>query len=609
MWKWSGADRVRSGLVGASALVGILLGGAANLHASLLVMSQDGNQVLEYDDSFVGVFADTVSEGFRNPVALAPRSADGKFYLPSASSGELWSYTSATAAVITPALATGLFSPTGAAFDAAEAFLYFADQADVESELVDSLYRYEVATGNVTLIGTQLTADFQGVAVNGSDVFATDVDLNRVIRFPTSGGSGTAVISIGLSSPTALLFSSATVMLIADTGSDRVLEYVLSAGNWVFNREVVPASAGLDDPCGLDLAPDGRLTVGGRASNDAVLVDLVTLAVTPLVAPGAGGLAGAVGLAWDENTLLVASASGNAVVYYDDTGDPTGLRAEGVGPPLEAGIAFWPDGSRLLVATSSGDAVLEYDVETGALLRSFVDACPTFPGIFDVVIGPDGNVYVSCTFAGSVYRFDGTAGASLGLFIGGHALARGLDFGPNGNLFVSKGSSGEIIEYHGTTGALVGVFVDGGGNGGGPVDPWGLLFHDGALYVASRFPNEVRAFDATTGAYLSTFVTSGSGGLVDPTSLAFGPDGDLYVTSRGDDAIRRYAGSNGAFVEVFVAAGSGGLDAPFDLAFEPTTAAAPFVPGVAPLLLVAALAGAGAWTLRRAQRVGRGESV
>ena len=136
---------------------------------------------------------------------------------------------------------------------------------------------------------------------------------------------------------------------------------------------------------------------------------------------------------------------------------------------------------------------------------------------------------------------------------------------------------------------------------GDPVDPWGLVFHEGALYVASRFPNEVRAFDAMSGAP-SAFVTSGSGGLIDPTSLAFGPDGNLYVTSTGDDAIRRYAGSNGAFLGVFVASGSGGLDVPFDLAFGSTALGAPFVPGVPPALLAAALAAGGVWILRRKQR-------
>ena len=72
----------------------------------------------------------------------------------------------------------------------------------------------------------------------------------------------------------------------------------------------------------------------GCGSNDVVLVDLTTLAVTPLVAPGAGGLGVAEGpRVWSGSTLLVASANANAVIYYDSAGRPTGVRARGVTRP------------------------------------------------------------------------------------------------------------------------------------------------------------------------------------------------------------------------------------------------------------------------------------
>jgi DNA-binding beta-propeller fold protein YncE len=164
-------------------------------------------------------------------------------------------------------------------------------------------------------------------------------------------------------------------------------------------------------------------------------------------------------------------------------------------------------------------------------------------------------------------------GFPLGFFVsggsGGLTTPRGLAFGPNGNLFVANATTGELFEYDGTTGAFIGVFVDATGNGGGPMDPYGLLFHGGSLFVASFFPDEVKQFDAVTGAFVETFVTSGAGGLSGPRSLAFGPDGDLYVTSYRDNAVRRYDGTDGSFVEVFVASGSGGLSGPIDLEFVP----------------------------------------
>ena len=211
-------------------------------------------------------------------------------HVTSQASGEIWRYTTATGALITPALKTGLYGPTGLAFDAAGANLYFADPLDAIAETTDSLKKLALPGGALTVIGTVVGAEFYGVALNGTQVFATDTDGNRVVRFPIAGGAATTVIGTGLSMPKGILFRSATQMLIADCGSDRVLEYTLSGGVWGFSRVVLPASAGVLEPCGLALAPDGRLTVTGCSSNDVVLVDLTTLAVTPLVAPGAGGL-------------------------------------------------------------------------------------------------------------------------------------------------------------------------------------------------------------------------------------------------------------------------------------------------------------------------------
>ena len=126
----------------------------------------------------------------------------------------------------------------------------------------------------------------------------------------------------------------------------------------------------------------------------------------------------------------------------------------------------------------------------------------------------------------AVHRFTST-GTPLGFFVtagsGGLSYPRGLAFGPNGNLFVASGLTGEILQYNGTTGAFVNVFVDSGGNGGGPMDPYGITFRNGDLYVASFFPNQVKRFNGTTGAFVSTFVTSGSGGLDGPIDFGFQP--------------------------------------------------------------------------------------
>jgi WD40 repeat protein len=561
---------------------------------TLLVVSQGTGQVLEYDDgdgSFNGVFIDPVTEGFAFPGGLSVHPSDGSLYVSSTASGEIWVYDAVTGLVTPPPAATGLLAPGWLEFDASGSALYFLADVPNGPDTDAALRKLSLPGGSVTTLASDATASFSAFALEGSNVYVSDSFAGQVVRFPVSGGNGSTVVS-GLSSPGGVLFLSSTEMLIAETGADRVVEYHDGGGGWTFDREVLPASAGVDGPLGLALAPDGRLTVAGSLSNDAVAVDLTTLVVSPLVAAGAGGLSVAGQIAWDGNTLLIASRSGNAINYYDATGSPTGVRAQGLTAEADAGV-FLSSGGGLLVASESANNVVEYSA-TGAVLRTLSNACPlSFTQPFDVASDSAGDVYVSCGPTDGVRVFDGV-GVAVSFVIpgsGGLSDPRGLVFGPNGNLFVSS-LTGEILEYDGSTGSFLGAFVDATGNGGGPIDPYGIVFHDGSLFVASFFPDEVREFDATTGSFVQTIVTSGAGGLSGPTSLAIGPAGDLHVASSGDDTVKRYDGASGAFLGSFVSAGSGGLDQPFDLVFR-SSAAPMLVPalGANGHLVVAVLLG------------------
>jgi len=560
--------------------------GAPARGQGLFVVSQGNEKILEYDSgsgAFVRTFAGPITDGFLTPGGIALRPSDGSLYVTSTGSGEIWAYDTATGASLPPAAATALIQPGPAAFDSSGATLYFAAADTQLSVGTDAVLKLDIASGNVSTINTDGTANFAGIGVEGSDLYVSDSLLGRIVRMPASGGAGTDVVT-GLTIPSAVHFLSPTQMLVADSGTDRVLEYHLNAGSWIFFRVVLAASAGVDAPAGLDLAPDGRLTVSGAFSNDVVAVDLTTLAVTTLVSPGTGGLAGAGAVAWSGSTLLVVSLVTNSVVYYDAAGSPTGTVAQGLSTPSDSGLTFTPAGNVIAGSQPDNDLV-EYDGQSGAVIRKFFDACPTslaFP--FDVAIGADGNVYVTCPASDGVHRFD-SAGFPLGFFVsggsGGLLGPRGLVFAPNGNLLVSS-LLGEILEYDGTTGTFVRVLVDNTGNGGAPVDPYGLVIHQGSLFVASFFPSEVVEFDATSGAYVQTFVASGAGGLAGPMGLAFGPDGDLYVSSFNNDSVMRYDGVNGSFLQVFVSAGSGGLDDPVDLAF-PASAPALALPATGTL--------------------------
>jgi sugar lactone lactonase YvrE len=565
-------------------------------------VSQGSAQVLEYaesDGAFLGAFIETVTAGFAFPGGIAIRPSDGQLYVTSTGSGEIWIYDTGTGLAAPPPAATGLLAPGSLTFDAGGNTLYFLADIPNGASSDSALRKLTLPGGAITTLASDAAASFSAVTLEGSQLYVSDSLNGEVVRFQTSGGNGTTVAS-GLASPGGVVFPSATQMLIAETNADRVVEYHESGGNWTFFQEVLSPGAGVDGPFGLALAPDGRLTVSGSLSNDIVAVDLATLAVTTLVAPGSG-LAIAGEIAWSGTTLLVASRGSNTVLYYDASGNPTGVTARGLTSPPDAGATQTSSGN-LIVASAADNNIIEYDGATGGIVRKQSNACASsFTSPFEVAVDSFDEVFFSCAPSSGIRRFDGI-GVSQSFVLngsGGLTSPRGLTFGPNGNLFVASGS-GEVLEYDGTSGAFVGVFVDTGGNGGGPVDPYGLLFHQGSLFVASFFPSEVKEFDASTSAFVQTFVSSGSGGLSGPTNLAFGASGDLYVTSQGDDSIKRYDGANGSFVASFVAPGSGGLDQPFDLIFAgaaPVPMPALSLPGR--VLMVMAVALAGVATLRR----------
>ncbi len=67
--------------------------------AQLYVLSQQTQEVLTFDENtgaFEDVFATSVTVGFRIPVGIALRPTDGSLYVSSVSTGEIWSYTTAT---------------------------------------------------------------------------------------------------------------------------------------------------------------------------------------------------------------------------------------------------------------------------------------------------------------------------------------------------------------------------------------------------------------------------------------------------------------------------------------------------------------------------------
>ena len=184
----------------------------------------------------------------------------------------------------------------------------------------------------------------------------------------------------------------------------------------------------------------------------------------------------------------------------------------------------------------------------------------------NILIGPDGNVYVAShdtnvvkVFEPGTVRFVRDLGTAGGELVG----PWGMTFGPDGLLYVGGRYSQNVVRFNIATGAYT-VFVNASSSGGLGAAKSLAFGPDGNLYVTSDFSapwtNEtVKRYSATTGAYMDDFVQAGSGGLGQVSGLAFGPDGNLYVLSPSNGDILRYDGRTGNFLDIFIARRSGAL--------------------------------------------------
>jgi len=131
------------------------------------------------------------------------------------------------------------------------------------------------------------------------------------------------------------------------------------------------------------------------------------------------------------------------------------------------------------------------------------------------------------------------------------------------NVWIASGEDVPIREFHARTGVAMRTAQTGWVSNARDV----ITRYPGRIFVISADDDRVAEFDRF-GTFVGDFVTAGSGGLSDPTCMAFSPvSGHLYVVSRATNSVMEYHGLTGAFQRVFAAPGAGGLVLPWGLAF------------------------------------------
>ena len=314
-------------------------------------------------------------------------------------------------------------------------------------------------------------------------------------------------------------------LYVSSSLGDAVLRYDGATGRFM-DEFVSPGNGGLDDPRGLDFAPDPDdtgpripdLYVSSFGTDTILLVSGETNTfIRELVSRGAGGLDGPTGLAIRDDKLYVSSSLTDTVLRFDakqgnlvDVFIPSG--SGGLHDPRDLVFGPDPDGdgpciSGLYVSSFDTDSVLVFCGETGAFVREFKESGGgKLDGPTGLHFGSDAKLYVSSSLDDAVLRIDLVSGSVEG--------------------FVPSGSTGAI-------------------------DPQGLAFGpDGSLYVSAKTTDSVLRFDAETGTPTGRFIPSIIE-LNDPIGLDFGPDGnkdgflDLYVGSESQNVVHRFDGANG----------------------------------------------------------------
>ncbi len=244
-----------------------------------------------------------------------------------------------------------------------------------------------------------------------------------------------------------------------------------------------------------------------------------------------------------------------------------GLMLGGVAFVMAAPVAH-AQGDQLLAL--DGNKIVRYEYPNGKPIDHFVGAgTSNLATGWNIMYGPDGNLYSSCQTTNAIYRFNGQTGQFIDTFIaaGAGGLVQPLGFAFEGSfVYVTSFTGDSVLQYNAVNGTFVKNFIlPGTGTLDGAED---IVFDKaGNAWVTSYFNDKVLKFNAATGAFISEVLAPAGKTMNGPEGLAIDSDGNIFISCELSDNIFKIP-AGGSIVEL-VASGASGLLNPRDMTISP----------------------------------------
>jgi len=191
--------------------------------------------------------------------------------------------------------------------------------------------------------------------------------------------------------------------------------------------------------------------------------------------------------------------------------------------------------AKLLVSNTFVSTVDVYDTSGTLLQANFI--APNSGGLAlaaNIVIGPDGSIYVSSNLNSRVIVYEPVNGQPVGTaLLRDGAAPSGLAFDSGGRLYVGDQGSKSVFVFDSSLAPVPGDTITIPGQNVGGID----FDAAGRLFITSFGTSEVYVHES---GMVSLFASAGLGGLTFPGGIEVGPDGSVYVANIFGNSISKF---------------------------------------------------------------------